>query len=450
MRQNPPSMPLASGAGVSALPRATGRGAITTRTLESAEEIEALRGEWQALGGASLTTDIDYVLTVGRFHPEVLRPHVVVVERDGSPVTIVAGHLQRGWIPHGLGPWIGYRPTMRSVNVSYRGLIGEQSRETVEASIAELRRALDEHAAELIQLRYLEPGGLMHERARATATLGRRQHLVPLRSHWSMSIGGSLEETLSHRAASTREGLRRLRRRIERAWSGALELEVLSEPAFAEHLFATVDEVASRSYQLHGQTLFARSELERELALLGLRRGWYRAYILRLGGRPAAFWTGYSYGGWFGWRGATGYDPAFHSHSPGTYTLFRLIEALSDDPAVTQFDLGGGDTDYKPRFADRRWQEIDVRLLGPGMRLLGINAVGTTFHAVHHGLRGVGAAFGIHTAPTRLLHRRLKAIAREGEPRAPRRRGLATSQTWPVQRVGEVEPGEPPRHLDPR
>src|SRR4029078_194356 len=162
------------------------------------------------------------------FALELLRRDVVVVARDGSPVTIVAGHLQRGWIPHGLGPWIGYRPTLRSVNVSYRGLIGEPSRETGEASIAELRRALDERVAELIQLRYLEPGDLLHGRGRATATarrrhdraparatppVGRRQPLGPVRSHWSMSIGGWLEETLSHRSASTREGLRRLRRR---------------------------------------------------------------------------------------------------------------------------------------------------------------------------------------------------------------------------------------------
>src|SRR5690606_38896486 len=132
----------------------------------------------------------------------------------------------------------------------------------------------------------------------------------------------------------------------------------------------------SRSYQLHGRSVFRGSQLERELARLGLERDWYRAYVLSLGGRPAAFWTGYRYGGAFGWRGATGYDPAFGTYSPGTYVLVRLIETLSDDPAITLFDLGGGDVDYKPRFADRRWEEVDVRLLGPGLRPLGINAVG--------------------------------------------------------------------------
>ena len=45
---------------------------------------------------------------------------------------------------------------------------------------------------------------------------------------------------------------------------------------------------------------------------------------------------------------------------------------------------------------------------------------------------------------------RLKAIAREAEPRAARRRGPATSEAWPVQRVGEVERSDPPGHLDPR
>jgi hypothetical protein len=56
---------------------------------------------------------------------------------------------------------------------------------------------------------------------------------------------------------------------------------------------------------------------------------------------------------------------------------------------------------------------VDVRLLGPGLRPLGINAVGSSFHAVHHGLRGVASLFGIHAAPTRLRRRRLKSAARD-------------------------------------
>ncbi len=407
------------GAGVPTNHVTAGASVVATRVLESADEIEALRPTWEALQGASLTTDIDYVLTLARYHPEVLRPHVVVVARGGVPVTIVVGHLQRGWISHRIGPWDGYRPTVRSISVSYRGLLGEQSHETIEAGLAVLREALDERVAELIQLRYVEPGGLLHDLARATATTRGREHLVPPRSHWSMSIGGSFDETLSHRSASTREGLRRLRRRMERSWGGELELEVLDDHASAERLFASVDEIASRSYQLHGRALFAGSELERELALLGLRRGWYRAYVLRLGGRPVAFWTGYSYGGSFGWRGATGYDPAYRSHGPGTYVLVRLIEALSDDPAVNVFDLGGGDVDYKPRFADRRWEEVDVRLLGPGLRPLRINAVGTAFHVAHHGLRAVASTVGVHATPTRLHRRRLKTMARDAASSVP-------------------------------
>ena len=88
--------------------------------------------------------------------------------------------------------------------------------------------------------------------------------------------------------------------------------------------------------------------------------------MLYLDGTPAAFWTGYAYGGMFGWRGATGYDPMFREHSPGTFVLLRLIASLAEDPTITTFDLGGGDVDYKRRFADTRWEEVDVRLFGPG------------------------------------------------------------------------------------
>ncbi len=126
---------------------------LHVRIASSPEGVEALRSTWLALQAGDLTSDIDYFLTLARFHPEVRRPHVLVLERDGEPVTLVAAHLHEGWVIHRIGPWTAFKPTLRSVNVVYRGILGERSPETMR---------LIEHDADesprSIQLYSVDPG----------------------------------------------------------------------------------------------------------------------------------------------------------------------------------------------------------------------------------------------------------------------------------------------------
>jgi CelD/BcsL family acetyltransferase involved in cellulose biosynthesis len=377
----------------------------------SIEDVEALRPTWLALQEGELTSDIDYFLTLARFHPEIRRPHVLVLERDGEPVTLLAAHLHEGWLVHRIGPWAAYKPTLRSVNVVYRGILGERSPETIASLLRSLQGTLDDREADTVLLRYLEPGCDVHLAAVSSEHFRRREHFLPRRPHWSMTIDGSLEETLSRRSAKTRENVRRVCRRIEREFGDRLRLDVLRDATDAPRIFADVDRVAATAYQHESGTFFQHSELERQLVLLGLGRGWYRAHVLSVDERPIAFWTGFSYGGTFGWRGATGYDPAFGRFSPGTYVLVQLLDDLSRDPGVRLFDIGGGDVEYKRYFGDRRWEEIDVRVLGPGARNLAVSAIGSSVQALHQGLRHVGAAGGQQGSASRLQRKRLKRRA---------------------------------------
>lgn len=381
---------------------------LRVAVARSLDEVESLRPSWLALQAGDLTTDIDYFLALSRFHPIVARPHVLLVERDGEPVTLLAAHLHDGWLVHRIGPWAAFKPTLRTLNVVYRGILGERSPETIATLLLELRRTLEDREADAVLLRYLDPECDVYRAAVSSEPARRREHFLPRRPHWSITIGDSLEETLAPRSAKTRENARRISRRIEREFGDRLRLDVLRDAVDAPRIFAEVDAVSERAYQHESDTYFRNSELERQLVLLGLSRGWYRAHILSVDEKPIAFWTGFSYGGTFGWRGATGYDPAFGRFSPGTYVLVRLLEDLSCDPGVRLFDIGGGDVDYKRYFGDNRWEEVDVRLLGPGLRNLAINTVGSSVQAAHECLRRVGAAGGRQGSATRFQRRRMK------------------------------------------
>ncbi len=388
----------------------------SARTVTTVDEIEALRPVWERLQGRSLPADIDYFLAVAHHHPQVVRPNVVVVERGRDVVAIVAAYLQRGWIVHRLGPWTPYHPTVTAIATAYRGFLGEQTPEVLGAAFGELQHSVERREADAIHVRYVDPAGPVARAARDGGSSLRRERLVPIRSHWSLSLGETLDETLTRAcSATTRESLRRTIRKVERTFEGRFRLEVYSDPADAERMFADIAAVASRSYQRHGDAVFGPPDLDRALATVGLEHGWYRAYVVYLDDIPAAYWTGYAYGGTFGWRGDTGYDPRFREYSPGTYVLLRLIAALSEDPAISTFDFGGGDVDYKGRLADTRWDEVDMRLFGPGFKNLGLNAIGSSVQLLHHGLRSTARLVGAQDTPTRLHRRALKKRSLNGE-----------------------------------
>lgn len=384
---------------------------VAVRVARTVDEVEALRDAWWALDGDSLPADIDYFLTVARHHPEMDRPHVVVVERDGAPVSIAAAYVQRGWIAHRIGPWAPYRPVVRALTLAYNGIVGDTSDEVIEAITKSLYGSVAAGEADAVHLRFTDPEGPLTDSLTRVVPALRRQHLVPLRPHWGVSIPECPNALLSGMSASTRQSLRRTSRRFERTWGDSMRVEIHHTPDTLDQLSAQVDAIAERSYQYEGAPVLASSPLDRALIELGLERGWFRAYVLSVEDRPIAYWTGFAYGGTFGWRGATGYDPAFRSHSPGTYLLMRLLEDLCRDDGVSLFDLGGGDVEYKQRIANVYWQEVDVRAFGPGVRNASRALAGTSVNALHAAARRCASLIGARRAPTLARRRRLKADA---------------------------------------
>ena len=110
-------------------------------------------------------------------------------------------------------------------------------------------------------------------------------------------------------------------------------------------------------------------------------RGWFRAYVLYLEGRPVAYWHGIGYRGVFH-VGISAYDPALANLSVGTYVLMRLIADLCADDSVTELDYGFGDADYKSRFGEEQWLQGNVLIFAPSFRAARINLVITTLSGI--------------------------------------------------------------------
>jgi len=122
-----------------------------------------------------------------------------------------------------------------------------------------------------------------------------------------------------------------------------------------------------RRWRERGSDAFdARLEaFHRDFARLALDRGWLRLFVLRLDGRPAAAFYGFSYGGRFLFY-QSGFDPAFAAQSVGLVTMALTVRAAIDEGA-REYDLLHGHESYKFLWARRTRVLERVELYPPSM-----------------------------------------------------------------------------------
>jgi CelD/BcsL family acetyltransferase involved in cellulose biosynthesis len=401
----------------------------TVTAARSIEAVEGLRPVWERLQGHDLPSDIDYFLCVAEHNPEVLRPHVLLVEPPEGKPSILAAHVYETSIPHRLGPWTPYGPRLRALNV-FKGVVGSPGEAELEIALDALREELDD-GIDAILLRNLQVPSALHTVATRTFPRRSRQRWLLPRARWEADITMDPNGALEALSDSTRGNLRRTTRRLRRAFGDELQTRVYDGPGDAEVVFRDVDTVAVRTYQTQQRPVYRDDDLERALTRLGLEKGWFRAYVLYLGDRPVSFWTGFAYAGMFGWRGVTGYDPDFRSFGVGKYLLSEMLDHLARDPEIRRFSLGAGDLPYKRQFGDRGHEEIDIRAFASRPRPLAANYVGSGVQGLHALVRA--------SASLPFVGRRVEA-RNEHLKRRRRRSSLYASD----QRDRTSEPSPPP------
>jgi Acetyltransferase (GNAT) domain len=332
-------------------------------------EVEAMRGAWERLQVGEIDADIDYFLTVVRARPEVVRPHVVLIERDGVPCLMIAARLEDAPLEVKLGYHVVARPRLRALRVAFGGIVGAAGDTDRRRALHELQRPLREGEADVAVLTQLEAGGPMCSLARAAGSRMRRAQAEIPAPHWSVAIPDSMDEFLAERSGRTRKNLRYYDKRMKRDHPD-LCVRTFRRESELDELCTDMERVAATTYQRSLGAGFTGDHQDRALMALGMARGWFRAWVLYFGDRPVAFWHGYAYGGTFT-TGCPGFDPAFTKDRVGAYLAVRMIEQLCADTAVNMLDWGGGDAEYKRTLGGVRREEVDVMLFartGAGLR----------------------------------------------------------------------------------
>jgi Acetyltransferase (GNAT) domain len=365
----------------------SGTRVTVARTIEAVED---LRDTWEALGPERLTADFDHHLTVLRHAPGVIRPHVAVLERDGTPTALAAGRVEEVNLTARLGYKTVLRPRVRALTIAQGGLLGVDA-EAAEPLFAALSGALAEDGLHVLRLRLLDVGGPVYDLARKRPGLLVRQHLGMQVERWRARIPATFDEYLAARSSKTRSNVKRYAKRVESRFGDGVEFRTFRTPDELEELMRDTRAVHVKTYQ-HGMAAGLKgTDLERRLRMLAAERGWFRGFVLYLDGAPAAFWHGTAYRGVF-YTGPTGYDPAHRDLRLGTYVLGRMVEQLCGE--VDWMDFGSGDAEYKRHFSDESRLEEDVTVFAPRPRPIAINLAQTTVRGASRASKSLLARSG--------------------------------------------------------
>lgn len=335
------------------------RDGLTVRTIRGLAEIPALEEAWRSFQ-THPWSDVDYYLEILARQGEFVRPHILILEREGRPVGLVAGHVRSDALPWKIGSFTLGRSRARLLWVGAGGVTGETSAAAAGVIVGELSAALargEADAAYLHQIDATSPLGAELQRApRLTRDRGARAS-----GGWLLELPGSYGDFLSSRTKSVRRHIKRYSQALERELGTELVIVCHREAGALERLVDDSEAVARQTYHRKMLVGFEDTPEVRRFFAHALSAGWMRGYVLYARGRPIAFWHGLVYRGTLFTRD-TGYDPSCAALRPGQYLLNKVIEELCRTREVERVDYGVMELDYKRNFGSRRYERTSVYL----------------------------------------------------------------------------------------
>jgi CelD/BcsL family acetyltransferase involved in cellulose biosynthesis len=359
----------------------------SVRVARTVEDVEAIRSAWERVAPRHPDADIDFFLDVVRDRPEVIRPHVLLLDDDGAgePALLVARVEERA-LPARFGYATLWRPGLRCLTVVSGGLTGSERGQ--ERLVTSLLETLGEGDVDALFLHKAVVGSQLHTAATERVGVLRRTRPVVATRHWARELPGSYDEFQKSLPKQLRGNVRRDGRKLVEALGDRLRIDRLNRPEHLERILADLEQVAAKTYQ-RGLGAGFDAGNDAELVRLGLERGWFNAWVLYVDDGPCAFEIGDVYRGTF-FSAAKGFDPDLGRLNVGTFLQMRMFEDLCADPAVERFDFGYGDADYKRRCATQSWEESDLVVYAAAPRPLLVNAVRTAVATADALARRVG------------------------------------------------------------
>ncbi|HEY6272604.1 MAG TPA: GNAT family N-acetyltransferase, partial [Terriglobales bacterium] len=348
---------------VVAKPRGEDPGALppTVRVLRSIPEVEEMRAVWTGMRPHP-NADIDLFLNVIRSRPKMVRPHVPVLCKNGTPAALVIGRFEDSHVEFKIGYADFFRPKARMLTFIYGGLLGHPGADDCEALAHEVMNSLRHGEADAAFFNHLRADGPLYRALMRLSGFWGRDHFPAVQTHRSMSLPGSAEEFWARLSPKVRKNQRWQAKKLLSNHPGGVRIECFRQVSELERMIQDVEQIARKTYQRGLGVGFTDNEDTRQRLHLKAEKGWLRGYVLYTGDSPCAFWLGTLYHQEFH-SDFMGYDPDHGKYSPGMYLIVQVVEDFckrSGEEGIAAIDFGLGDAQYKEILGDVQWQDASA------------------------------------------------------------------------------------------
>lgn len=357
---------------------------VAVRVARTIEQIEEIREVWTSWKGPR-DSDIDFYLEFIHSHPEVLRPHVVVLYRNGQPDAMLIGRLERTEHSSRIGYFRLPGMSAQTLNFVYGALRGDGSDENSRELIGSVMQSLRSGEADVAFLHQPSTDSFLYKAALSLPGFGFRDRLSKAETHHIIKVPDTAEELYRGFSRGLREELRRKKKKLTKDFEGRVTVRCYRDPSELTIALPAIEEVAKKTYQRGlGVGFLDTPEIRRRMEFCA-QKGWLRIHVLYIDDQPRSFWSGTVRDGVFT-SDYNAYDPAFRDYSLGSVIIGTVLEDCCGE-GVKEIDWGFGQAEYKERFGNHRLTESSVYIFAPRIKGFTLNATRTASGLIDNALR---------------------------------------------------------------
>jgi hypothetical protein len=363
-------------------------GVYSLKIANAIEDLELLREFWKRFAWHYFA-DLDFFITIIRSRPEILRPHIMVLCKNGTPETMIVGRIEQEKVMCRIGYKTIFAPKATFLSIVYGGILGNQSVTNLNMLLSEILDLLGRKEVDLVQFSLIKLDSDIYQLAKSRPGFLFSDRVSPPNIHWKTVLPATYNDFIKTLSQKHRYWLRRMERMLEKDYQSQVLFKFFSDKEQVTQFCENVEEIAKTTYQRGLGVGFFNNDETRRRFVLSAEQDWFRGYILYVGERPLAYWAATRYGKVL-YLDGTGYDPDYRKYEPGTILFMKMVESIyNDNTKVTEIDFGFGDAFYKERYGNVSWQEADVHIFSRTLKGLRINLLRSIILILHRSAESV-------------------------------------------------------------
>lgn len=321
------------------------------------EELQRVRNAWLRFQNHP-NADYDYVRMVVGARPEFLSPFAIQYSENGVPKMLLVGRVERRRIFFRVGYMNFPGPMAKALVIVYGGILGDTHTLPLKRTVQKLKDEVEMLECDLVHFSFPRCDLGIEELLKEIFGKAFVERRPRVNLHYRLNIGVNHNDIYANISTKHRYWVRRMKKKFEKDYPDFKYIKLNDTSELEQHC-KDIESVAKKTYQRGLKSGFFYSEEMIKKYIIYLQKRCLSSYILYVGQKPIAFWSGIRYGNCL-FLEYTGYDPEFRKYEVGTNLFIHMmLEELAND-VIKTVDYGFGDALYKKRFSNEWWKESSV------------------------------------------------------------------------------------------